>query len=276
MCAAILLYVMSLEGHLEKGDWLSLGLKTSLNVTLLQTWFPHSSINQSLNGVSWFLSVTAFLYFIFPWMKKRIERASIKRIIAVLLVFSIVEMLITYNALRVLGFDSPVYTWIRYYFPVFRLVDFYAGCSMFRIISNVKVVNRLRKRNVLLELLVCFAMTYFLFLLKGVKSQSLFVINLQNSSIPIIGLACIWVMIFFINDGYLPRFVDNWVLQRMGDISGYFFLIHYVVIRMCSQIVGSIDINLNSNLKCLIFVIEFTLSFVFTELYVKKRRWKFE
>ncbi len=33
-----------------------------LNITLLQTWYPKSEVNVSLNGVSWFLSVMMFLF----------------------------------------------------------------------------------------------------------------------------------------------------------------------------------------------------------------------
>ena len=277
MCVAIVMYILSFGGHLSKGDWLSLGLKTSLNITLLQTWFPHSSINQSLNGVAWYLSVTAFLYFTFPWIKEKIDKASIKKTVVLLMTVALVEIIVTYLVLRVVGVDSPVYTWIRYYFPVFRMVDFYAGCVLFKISSNVKNIEKGSRIKVVLHLLLCFALTYSLFLLKGVESKSLFTLNLQYSSVPVVGIACIWVALFFVNDGYLPKLIDNSVLRHMGNISGAFFLIHYVVIRACKQIIGIMDIIPNSYMKWLLFIVEFIVSFVLSEIYVRtKRRQKSE
>ena len=44
------------------------------NILLIQSWIPFSDVNTSLNGVTWFLSTMSFLYFIFPFIKKAIEK----------------------------------------------------------------------------------------------------------------------------------------------------------------------------------------------------------
>lgn len=45
---------------------LSFALKLLFNITLLQTWIPSQNIYFSFNAVAWYLSLTAFLYFIAP------------------------------------------------------------------------------------------------------------------------------------------------------------------------------------------------------------------
>lgn len=156
MCAAIILHIFQLGWHLSKMDFLKLGLKAVLNVTLLQTWFPHNSINQSLNGVAWYLSVSAFLYFSFPWLEGRIKRSN-KKLLIQLLTFFTVEISFTYVTLLVTSLESPVYIWPRYYFPVFRIGDYYAGCIMYKLLYTD--IECRRKCNSTLFLLICFAAT---------------------------------------------------------------------------------------------------------------------
>ena len=43
-----------------------------LDVFLIQEWFPLAG--RSVNDVSWYLCVTVFLYFIFPWILNALDR----------------------------------------------------------------------------------------------------------------------------------------------------------------------------------------------------------
>ena len=49
---------------------LTTGLKIVSNVFLLQSWIPNSKYYYAMNGVSWYLSVMAFIYFVPLGVKK--------------------------------------------------------------------------------------------------------------------------------------------------------------------------------------------------------------
>jgi len=74
MIAAIPLSLVSII-HLGRNikSVIKLVGELGLNITLLQTWFPYAPINVSLNGVAWYLSVTLFLYFMFPYIARLIR-----------------------------------------------------------------------------------------------------------------------------------------------------------------------------------------------------------
>ena len=271
MCVAILLYIWRLGGFLSKIDWLKLGGKVVLNISLLQTWVPHSSVNQSLNGVAWYLSVAAFLYFIFPWVKKKVEKIKLKKLEFLLLLFFVVETVLSYAVLLVTDIESPVYIWLRYYFPVFRLCDFYAGCVIYRLLYEKKE-SKISINNYGC-LVINFAITIGMFVCKSFECKSLFMVNIQNSSVPVIVVACMWVATFGLFDGNLPVFIDNRFFRYIGDRSGYLFLIHYVVIMMCNQIIRTMDINiLYFYQKLILLLMELLISLGLTELYFRMTR----
>ena len=107
MCCAIVLSVASIiHSGLKIKSIIGLFLKIFLNVTLLQTWIPSSSINTSLNGVAWYLSVTLFLYFLFPWIKRIIERNSLVKLCIMCGIILITEIISCVPFIYFLGNDS--------------------------------------------------------------------------------------------------------------------------------------------------------------------------
>lgn len=68
MVFAVLIEVVKIKNFLV--DIKNLIFKIIVNILLIQAWVPKISINFSLNGVSWYLSLCAFLYFSFPFVQR--------------------------------------------------------------------------------------------------------------------------------------------------------------------------------------------------------------
>ena len=63
---------------------LLLFVKLLLNLFLIQEWFPLA--NASINGVSWYLSVSLFCYFLFPYLLHALEKIRNKKDVLLLLI----------------------------------------------------------------------------------------------------------------------------------------------------------------------------------------------
>ncbi len=56
--------------------WEEIVTNIILNVLLVQAWIPKQMYYFSLNGVSWYLSVCVFCYFIFPFVLKVMKKSG--------------------------------------------------------------------------------------------------------------------------------------------------------------------------------------------------------
>jgi peptidoglycan/LPS O-acetylase OafA/YrhL len=54
-------------------------LKGILNLLLLQAWVPSAKWYFTFNKVSWYLSVCLFVYFVFPFIYRRISRMTFRK-----------------------------------------------------------------------------------------------------------------------------------------------------------------------------------------------------
>ena len=59
------------------------GIYFVANLLLLQSWIPWRDGYFSFNAVSWYLSTTVFIYFLFPWVFRIIQSKNRKRIVEV-------------------------------------------------------------------------------------------------------------------------------------------------------------------------------------------------
>ncbi|MBQ7615289.1 MAG: acyltransferase [Butyrivibrio sp.] len=220
MFAVLMLY---LSFDMDKGELLR---DTVLNILLIQCWYPSSDVNVSLNGVAWFLSAISFLYFMYPWLNRWLKNVSekVKMLVPIaVLAIQILACIPVY----ILDGENSLYVWFMYCFPVFRLGDFIVGLILGEWYKEEKV--SVLKKNSAITVIVGILLTAgFLFWMKK-TSDSMLLIVLKNWTSLNILFAAMWVLIFV--SCTVPRILDNRVLQFMGDISSYIFLIHFVVIK---------------------------------------------
>ena len=237
-----------------------------LNITLLQTWVPHRNINASLNGVAWYLSVTMFLYFVFPWIKKIIEKSSIRKLIIISGLIIITEILTCIPFIKALGANSSIYIWFMYCFPVFRLGDFFIGCVLKRAFFEYNMNSIGVTKATIYEVLVT-AMTVFVILWFKQDCSNTFLLALHNWTTIFVPLAAIWVLLFAANKGLLTKILSNRLTIFVGNISAFVFLIHYVITRYTSFLLSVFDINIEGWGRILLVFAELVVSIALSVLY---------
>ena len=92
-----------------------------LNVFLVQTWVPNSATNVSLNGVAWYLSVTMFLYFIYPIIHHLVNTTKTKKLYVISFLIIFFQWISCVIMLFFFEHNSVVYVWFMYCFPIFRI-----------------------------------------------------------------------------------------------------------------------------------------------------------
>ncbi|WP_026519135.1 acyltransferase family protein [Butyrivibrio sp. FCS006] len=267
MILVILIHLASvLGGGISIGEIIALLVQIALNVTLLQTWVPNSSFNVSLNGVAWYLSVTLFLYFMFPWIKKVIEQTTIIKLSIICGIILCLEIVTCILFIFVYGIDSPVYVWFMYCFPVFRMGDFFIGCVLKRLFfeSNVRSIGMLEAT--IFEVLAV-VITVFVFHWLEIEPDSIVLQALHNRTTIYIPLALIWVLLFAASKGLITTVLSNKLMVFIGNISAYAFLIHYVITTFTSRLLSYLNVSVNGWNRVLLVFAELVVTILLSMIY---------
>lgn len=208
------------------------GVVLGLNGLLLQSWIPLSAVYYSFNGVSWFLSDMVFLVAVFPFLSRALDRRTGRWM-----------LLLPASALYcILCIWTPadLRNAVLYINPVVRLCDFtvgiLAGMWYLRLKENVSVTESVQRYKTLLRIV---SLASFLVLL----SMSVFIPE-QYTLMAFIfwPIAVVMLVCVSLNPGGL---LSTPLLQRLGQISFPFYMIHQLVIRYISILSDKADLNLS-------------------------------
>lgn len=272
ICAVILIVIIAIyTNSFTKRLVISTLGKILLNVTLLQTWIPNSNINTSLNGVAWYLSVTMFLYFVYPYIRKWIKNKSKKFLGSSCMLILIFEILSCIPWIYFLGNNNLAYIWFMYCFPIFRLGEFFIGCCMGKF--YIQNENKITSNKSLFEGTIVEFMVLLLTILV-IKSNTsthttIFIKAIYNWTTIYIPLAVMWIYIFIANCGLLTKVLNNRFFVFIGDISSYTFLIHYVITQYTNKICDLLNLNLTIYMKIGLIIIEFCITILISIGYTK-------
>ena len=208
------------------------GVVLGLNGLLLQSWIPLSAVYYSFNGVSWFLSDMVFLVAVFPFLSRALDRRTGRWM-----------LLLPASALYcILCIWTPadLRNSVLYINPVVRLCDFtvgiLAGMWYLRLKENVSVTESVQRHKTLLRIV---SVASFL----GLLSMSVFIPE-QYTLIAFIfwPIAVVMLVCVSLNPGGL---LSTPLLQRLGQISFPFYMVHQLVIRYISILSDKADLNLS-------------------------------
>ena len=258
--------VMMLQKGLRLKSIIWLGGEIVLNLTLLQTWVPYNGINVSLNGVAWYLSVTLFLYFMFPWIKRIIERKSIVKLCIICGIILFTEVVSCIPFITIFGNNSHVYLWFMYCFPVFRLGDFFIGCVLKRIFFESNVRNIEGIKATFFEVLAV-VITVLVLICFNQEHSDVMLIALNNWTTIFIPLAAIWVLLFAVNKGIITKILSNKMAMFIGNISAYAFLIHYVITQYMLHLLSFMNIDVVGWKRVILVFFELVVSIGLSVLY---------
>ena len=97
-------------------------IKFFINLSLIQSWIPKSSVYFSYNAVSWYLSTYLFLMLVSPFVVKYLKKINTSFIVGLLLSILSIQF-----ALVTLSGDYSWAHWIIYICPITRALDFVLG-----------------------------------------------------------------------------------------------------------------------------------------------------
>ena len=240
--------------------------ETLLNITLLQTWVPDSNVNTSLNGVAWYLSVTMFLYFMFPWINKIAARINICILCRISGIILIIQLLSCIPFIRILGIDSPVYIWFMYCFPVFRLGDFFIGCILKRLYFEFDLGSMGVITGTICEFSATLV-TILIFVWLKIEQDNIFLLSLQNWTTIYIPISAMWIVLFIINKGLITKVLTNRLTIYIGNLTAYAFLIHYVVTRYTNGLLKVLKINVEGWGRGMLVLLQLIISLILSALY---------
>lgn len=194
--------------------------KIIANVLLIQAWIPSSSFYFSLNGVSWYLSLSLFCYFMFPMIcrqgkKMRTNKCLLETVVCVILIQCIVGITFT------LFMPEYVY-WFTYICPLYRLGDFIIGYCIGRIFSNRKSEI---SNYTAIELIAVIAMVAAHVIYNVVPG------TWWKSDLLFLSSSVLLVYSFAQNKGVISRILGNKLIIWIGNLSAYTYLLHQIIIR---------------------------------------------
>ena len=204
---------------------------TPITIILFQTWTPYSY--QALNSVAWYLSVTLFLYFAFPFVLAFLKRHSKKTISIILLgiVAWFVQIVIGFLISHVPQLD---YRWFYYCFPPYRLFDFIIGCCLGALFVKTKNITRTSFMTwtiieLMMVLAICLNICYFKSMPSKIAQDWY---TWANMFLPV---NVFGIYIFACGKGFISKLISQKIFGFIGKISSYAFLIHIHVMHF-SQI----------------------------------------
>ncbi len=229
------LYSMYIEGILDQ--WPRQAFYLTANLLLVQDWFRAEEIRCSLNGVAWYLSAMTFLYFTFPFLLALIKKyKSRKSGLFALCATLLIQILITVFIL-ICGTDVYYFT---YFFPPYRCFDFFVGCNVGYLYYCGKKACDERCVSVGYDNMpIAGGVRYTLYEAAGILFAVVTIYTEWhitdgmawiNNSLLYVPSACVLIYVFACGRGRITRLLSNKALVRLGDISGYAFLIHQAVL----------------------------------------------
>ncbi len=232
------------------------------NLFLVQTWIPSMEINIALNGVAWYLSVSAFLYFCFPWIFRGIRKIKKEWVLYVISAgILIMQILFSMLFLRLTNVAGTTWVWATYFFPLFRLGDFVIGanaCIFYQ--RHLKDQKRNGILASILEIVALFLLIGYEWYREKATGGSLLSVSLINWTTLYIPISVIWIILFTKKQGILTTLCTNFVTVWLGNISGYMFLIHFVVTQYVGNALNFCDITLEKWQWGICYVVEFLLT----------------
>lgn len=227
-------------------------IKFILNLFLMQSWFPKAEFYWSFNAVAWYLSTQLVLYMAFPYIKKLINKGGKKfdeiSVWGVLLAQILLSAVLFYEqdliARIPITISDNLTFYITYICPLYRLGDFYLGCMTGYFFVHKR--HCLAKHTMIASLIEGLAILLIYPLQLIYNSQMKIISNdaFRNDLLYIFP-ALLLVYMCAMSEGVVTKYIlSSKLLVEIGNISGYAFLIHQLVIVVVRKLCGVTGPNL--------------------------------
>lgn len=204
------------------------GQTLATNALLLQAYIPDSLYYFSFNGVAWSISAELFFYlaFIFLLVRLRTRTLAIIAIVMAVVIGYLIKSPVQY---------SPLYNWIFYINPGFRVIDFIVGMLIFRLF----ITGRFRlapSQGTAAEIGSLAILGVFGYVgLSGVSMLWRF------DLFYLLPMALV-VWVFAQGHGAVSKLISNRLFVTLGEASFSLYMIHQIVIALAQRNMP-VDIN---------------------------------
>lgn len=187
------------------------------------------------------MSVSFFLYFCFPWIKKILidkQQLNWKKALIVIVLLCLVQLFIDYcSSLIDLSFSDGFTKWFVYIFPCIRIIDFLVGC--YAGVVYLSKINTYKYNNSIIIKSI-FVLSIFLNCLACIFYT---IVNPNDAEIVHSELWWRYTIIFMVSNTFLIYSISvlnyckytklflSKIIILIGDLSAYAFLIHQIVLR---------------------------------------------
>ena len=232
-----------------------------MNISLLHSLIPWRDGYFSFNAVSWYLSVSMICYFFFPWILNRLRKSSkkdVSKIALLTLTIQIAIALILQMLYVFAGVKNDFLKWATYINPFYRIGDVIVGAILGWLYLKIKP-KRIKKscHFVLILIFLIVVLLLQIGLYDKFTIPRAFVFDLYWLPVSV---ACVHFASTY------TRTIENIlgkVLIYIGDISGYAFLIHQIVIKGIERFVSE---------RVLLTLLSFVLTIVCTEIFIRTEK----
>lgn len=233
------------------------------NLFLIQAWIPSNLFWYSLNGVAWYLSITAFFYMIFPVILCELKKIKLKNCVLLIVVIYVFQC--------ILGFGSKIdffcnfnefSKYIIYICPFFRAGDFIIGCCLSRCFCEKLIVVPCALKASLVEICIAvwIGISIYIYTYKiGFLGAEWFRYNMLFTPSSIVFIYCLAN-----NRGIISKLLSNRLVLWIGNISAYTFLIHQMVIRYFDEILYKFNLSCGLLIRVLV---TFGITVLCSQLY---------
>lgn len=234
-------------------------------ILLVKCWTTHSEDYFSYNGVAWYLATYFYICMMAPYVMHLVAKLKNKK-----------QVLCMGTGIYVIMFGVGLFfskvtvpigdgfaKWITYICPFYRMLDFTLGALlgwMYLNSRNKETTNQ--KKIQLLEILALVAFVVMEYAYLPIK-ENYMGIGYNVYFVPA-SLLIVWV--FAISGGFITKILNNKVLLWLGNISGFTFLIHQVVLRGLQMYV--IRSSIGAAYVPLLVIFTFIITILGTYLYI--------
>lgn len=232
-----------------------------MNAVLLQCLIPWRDGYFSFNAVSWYLSVYMICCFFFPWILNKLRKSQYVKVIQIAIVTIVVQVgisLILYLMNLASMVDDDIIKWVTYISPFYRLGDIIVGAVFgWMYVKETILKNRLSCYHASAVVALMAILGIQLFLYKQCDIPKAFVFDLYWLPVSL-AFVCVFAWWGDIRKNLLTK-----SLMYIGNISGYAFLIHQIMIKF---------VQLFSANKTIVTVVAFLGTIICTEMFIWMER----
>jgi peptidoglycan/LPS O-acetylase OafA/YrhL len=210
----------------------------TLNILLIQAWFPRADIFFSFNSVTWAVSVEVFFYLLFPVMIMNFEKTWRGKLLAAFLIVVGLVILCNVTQLPSYGIAAPdaiSSTALLYIHPLARLFEFVVGmCVALFYKKYSEQANLGALAGTLLETLVFGVAISTVYYAASVHVLAGF-IGLAGSEYLYHAGSCLpfalLIFIMALQKGLISRVLGTRIPLLLGEASYSIFLFHQIILR---------------------------------------------